>query len=132
MTEAAIWSRVDQKGDCWLWTGYCDRNGYGRIDFRDRGPRFTRAAHVVIWELLNGPIPPGLELDHRPECPKRCVNPLHLEPVSHKTNMQRAYAYIEDCPKGHPLDGLRKNGRRYCRVCSVANVLAWRERTGRR
>ena len=62
---------------CWLWTGYADPVGYGRI--RDDGPKL---AHRVSWELHNGPIPEGG--GHHGVCVLHscdqpfCVNPDHL------------------------------------------------------
>lgn len=45
-------------------------------------------AHRVAYELWVGPIPEGMELDHR--CKVRaCINPAHLEPVTHAENMRR-------------------------------------------
>ena len=43
-------------------------------------------AHRFAYELLVGPIPEGMELDHRSTCPKRCVNPAHVRPTTHKQN----------------------------------------------
>lgn len=40
---------------------------------------------------INGPLPPGLELDHLCRN-KSCVRPDHLEAVTHRENMRRAYA----------------------------------------
>lgn len=48
-------------------------------------------AHVFNWELTNGPVPSGLELDHLCRVP-RCVNPDHLEPVTCAENQQRGNA----------------------------------------
>ena len=27
-----FWSKVDKSGECWLWTGRRDQDGYGRFD----------------------------------------------------------------------------------------------------
>jgi hypothetical protein len=45
-------------------------------------------AHRIAWELEHGPVPEGLTLDHRCRV-RHCVNPSHLEPVSHQVNCQR-------------------------------------------
>ena len=83
-----ILSRVDQSagpGGCWLWTGCTNRGGYGLTKFRGR----TTGAHRAVYRLLVGPIPEGLDLDHL--CSVRlCVNPAHLEPVTHAENVRRA------------------------------------------
>lgn len=68
---------------CWLWR-HPSENGYGRI----RVNRKTMWAHRIGYELLVGPIPPELELDHLCRVPA-CVNPAHLEPVTHRENLRR-------------------------------------------
>lgn len=69
---------------CWVWIRYCDRNGYGKVG-RDGS---MMLAHVAMWVDRNGPVPVGLELDHLCRNPP-CVNPAHLEPVTHAENMRR-------------------------------------------
>lgn len=69
---------------CWEWQWATDRRGYGRVRHGDR----TRFAHQVEYEKRNGDIPEGLELDHLCRNPP-CVNPDHLEPVTHAENVRR-------------------------------------------
>jgi hypothetical protein len=73
---------------CWLFTGFLTTKGYGHI----RDGRKMRAAHVVIWEAKNGPVPNGKELDHVQCQRKACCNPDHVEPVTHIENIRRAVA----------------------------------------
>ena len=61
---------------CWLWTAYCDRDGYGRINSGGRRGKLV-FAHRVSYELHIGPIPEGLYCLHRCDVPG-CVNPQHL------------------------------------------------------
>lgn len=82
-----FWPKVDASGDCWEWTGARNPEGYGRIGAGRRGSA-TLHAHRVAWELLVGPVPAHLELDHLCRNP-RCVNPDHLEPVSRTENIRR-------------------------------------------
>lgn len=95
-----FWSRVDRHGpaalswdgrilpgSCWLWTGAPAATGYGVIR---AGGRDTYA-HRIAHELLVGPIPQGLTIDHL--CMVRlCVNPEHLEPVTRAENTRRELA----------------------------------------
>jgi hypothetical protein len=93
-TEAAIrrfpdrfWSKVDRSGDCWLWTGYRRRLGYGEVQVP--GLKRPRLTHRVAWELTNGPIPDGLSVCHACDNPP-CCNPAHLFLGTHQENMQDA------------------------------------------
>src|SRR4051794_22665822 len=70
---------------CLEFTGYLDRDGYGRIHFHGR----TRRAHRVAYELAYGPIPYGMTVDHT--CNNRaCIRYEHLEAVSQAENTRRA------------------------------------------
>jgi hypothetical protein len=74
---------IDKNG-CWIWQGQLNSNGYARLD--NNG--IKQPAHQVAYRELVGPIPVGMELDHK--CRVRaCVNPAHLEPVTHTQNMRR-------------------------------------------
>ncbi len=70
---------------CWIWQGAKDRHGYGHASAGGR----TKKAHRVLYERIRGSIPDGLVLDHLCRNPP-CVNPEHLEPVTHFENMRRA------------------------------------------
>jgi hypothetical protein len=71
---------------CWVWQ--CERftkTGYGRMRRVESG---SQLAHRRVYERLVGPIEKGLELDHL--CRNRpCINPDHLEPVTHAENCRR-------------------------------------------
>jgi hypothetical protein len=104
---------------CWIWQGYFDRNGYGRVPVA-RQPVW---AHRFFYEHHVGPIPEGLHLDHLCRTPA-CVNPDHLEPVTPAENCRRAALARVECANGHewtpentycrPDDGTRQ-----CRVCKA-------------
>lgn len=115
---------------CWIWMGRINQDGYGKTQINGR----RRFVHRVSYEIHFGPIPTGLELDHR--CRVRCCwNPNHLEPVTHKVNMERGrfpkQSNKTHCPQGHPYSPentyLYKN-RRACRLCNPAKKKRYRER----
>lgn len=94
-TSAPIY-RVEDRGyvtQCWTWLRTKNDRGYGRCQ-NDHGKLVS--AHRYIWECENGPVPQGLELDHL--CRNRdCVNPSHMEPVTHAENSRRACSpFTED------------------------------------
>jgi hypothetical protein len=77
---------------CWWWLGGTSKpegQGYGRILRVDR--RCMMAAHRFIYELLIGPVPAGMQLDHTCEN-TLCVSPHHLEPVTNDENQRRKWA----------------------------------------
>ncbi len=126
-----FWKKVIKTETCWIWVGYIDKIGYGVFGVN---PKSIGRAHRYSYELLVGPIPEGLEIDH--VCSNRkCVNPAHLEPVTHIVNVRRSKRIgwnmreKTHCPKGHPLSGdnvYRHNGRRHCRKCNYENSKRWR------
>lgn len=116
MSVDRFWTRVDTAGDCWVWTGKLDAGGYG--NFRLSGYSETRS-HRFAYELLVGPIPDGLTLDHLCRNPA-CCNPAHLEPVTLGENARRAKLAITHCPAGHPYDEANtyfRGSYRECRAC---------------
>ncbi len=82
-----LMEKVDVVDGCWLYRGGKSSGGYGKIS--EAGE--TRLTHRVAYEANVGPIPEGLELDHLCRV-TNCVNPDHLEPVTHAENMRRARA----------------------------------------
>ena len=115
--------------DCWTWTAGLDRRGYGRIRVGDK----TAAAHRVVYELLSGPIPEGLSLDHLCRNPS-CVRPDHLEPVTHAENVRRGAAGENQrakthCPRGHEYtpENTYNNPRRPNRACQACRALRRQE-----
>lgn len=75
-----LWEKVDKSGECWIWTAYCDPQGYGRLtDAENVG----RLVHRMVYEMTFGPT--DSELDHRCRN-RRCVNPSHLRPVTSAQN----------------------------------------------
>jgi len=83
---------MEHTSGCMLWNGAVDENGYGRFSFQGR----NRKAHQIAYWLHTGKfLRKGLELDHT--CNHRnCVNPAHLEPVTHAENIKRIYRRRSD------------------------------------
>ena len=80
---ARFWAKVDETGTCWTWTASKDRDGYGQIWFAGK----LRVAHRIAYEIANGPIPTGKQLDHICRVPA-CVRPGHLRVVTNKQNQE--------------------------------------------
>lgn len=133
---ATFWSKVaEDVSGCWLWTGALNSRGYGCYGVDG----VSQLAHRVIYSTLAADIPDGLTIDHlcRRKC---CVNPAHLEPVTVRENVARAWAQNRPthCPRGHeytPANSRlvrRANGgvNRMCRECENS-VRRERRRTAR-
>lgn len=126
----------DQKlaeGPCHIYRGAKNSGGYGSIGVTNGK---TALVHKYVWELANGPVPSGLELDHI--CRVRaCCNVKHLRTVSHRVNCtENSISPLADnfrkthCKNGHPFDEentyIRRekgkhNGRR-CKKCLNASI----------
>lgn len=117
---------------CWRWTSAVWRNGYGKTSVPIHG---TRLAHRAFYTEHVGPIPTGVDLDHRchnadPLCVRghecqhrRCVNPQHLEPIPHVDNLMRAIISRPTCEAGlHDLTvpGSTLPDTHQCAACSRA------------
>jgi len=104
---------------CWNWTG--PRGGRGHYGSITLPGRRSAYAHRWAYEHYVGPIPDGLEIDHL--CRNTlCVNPDHLEAVTHKVNMQRTPKALKThCDNGHRYSAentyIKPNGCRDCREC---------------
>jgi hypothetical protein len=131
------WSKVEPftaLDACWLWTGKMDgKRQYGVFGYKRENRRYFWPAHRLAYELLIGPIPEGLVIDHL--CRNgRCVNPDHLEPVTNQVNLRRGRTGQHwrrtndaECSNGHDLTGenarVDKRGYVLCRQCSREAVL---------
>lgn len=79
--DAKFKARTRREGDCLVWTAGLKSSGYGKIHADGRG----QPAHVWAYKRFVGPVPEGMEVDHR--CWNRaCVETSHLRLVTHKQN----------------------------------------------
>lgn len=125
---------------CWEWTGQLNNYGYARLGLTAQKGVL---AHRFAYELIEGPIPEGLTLDHLCRV-RHCINPAHLEPVTQRENTMRSpftraslNAAATHCPSGHEYTpentmAVKQRGRmaRICRTCR--NAYQARKRAERR
>ena len=113
---------------CWLWVGRLQNMGYGIFSIWSQAQRQI-LAHRVMYLHAGREIPEGHELDHLCATPS-CVNPDHLQPVTHRENCRRGDGFSgknakkTHCPKGHPYDmgnTYHPPSRPYGRKCNECN-----------
>lgn len=121
---------------CRVWIGRVDKDGYGMTYNPVTGYPYRTAR--MAWEVVNGPIPPGLTVDHR--CRVRpCYEVAHLRLLTHGENSRdgaRRSASAEHCPYGHEYTPentrvrIRPQGwiSRSCKTCHREQERARRRR----
>ena len=126
---------IDPETGCWNWQGARDRRGYGRV-----GANYKLwLAHRLSYTDFICDIPEGFSLDHLCRNP-RCVNPMHLEPVTQQENAKRAgaagamnrYGHKTSCKHGHEYTRdnthIDTRGHRVCRICSKIKAARQRDK----
>ena len=126
-TVEDFWRRVDKTESCWTWKGEIVSSGYGRFPWQSG----RILAHRFSFSLVNGPIPAGMFIDHI--CRNRsCVNPSHMELVTHRDNVLRGIGPTAEnarkthCKNGHQLEEphvYRYGNNRQCRICALARSM---------
>lgn len=128
---------VEKTTSCWLWNGPKNQNGYGKVSLW-KPKRTTIAAHKFLFQKINGELPKGMELDHLCRI-RHCVNPDHLEIVTHRENTLRGISMVAvnakktHCKYGHEFT--KKNTKicksrgtieRNCKTCHAINSKKYR------
>lgn len=119
-----FWSKVNKTATCWNWTAKHNGNGYGQFKFQGK----YVYAYRYSYELVKGPIPKGLTIDHL--CRNHyCVNPDHLEAVTSDENNRRSPFTVTSinrakthCNNGHEFTKENTyiylaSGKRACNIC---------------
>ena|ERR1700693_5874226 len=127
----------------WIWTASLQKSGYGQY-----GVDHTMVyAHRYCWEQLVGPIPDGMQVNHKNSCHRRdCVNPEHCYLGTQKQNVQDAkelgtfrpypgtYNTVKThCTQGHEYNEENTNiweddhglFHRQCKICKRERALSW-------
>ncbi len=117
--------KVDSVG-CWIWQGAITA-GYGCFWLNGKQTTAHRASLIV---LRGRTLPSGRKMNVDHVCGKKlCVNPGHLEVVTHKENIRRRGVMMwgtplkQRCLRGHLMKGrniYRPPGNpsvRHCRAC---------------
>lgn len=107
--EDRFWAKVDQDGECWLWTG-SNYRGYGRLRVGSRrdGTRRLELATHLAWTIANGPVPDGMWVLHRCDNPP-CVRPDHLFVGTCADNVHDMIAKGRACHPRMPGELSRRN-----------------------
>ena|SRR3990167_2421403 len=118
-----FWEKVEKTDGCWLWLGYCNPKGYGYY-YDGYG---TNRVHRFAYRVLVGEIPDDLEIDHLCRV-RNCVNPKHLETVTHRVNCRRGVGSKTHCAQGHEFtpDNTRTYRQRTCIACVRARNTRYR------
>ena len=104
--EESYAARTRREGDCIVWTGGRDSDGYGLTSLRGQDIR----SHRAVWITHNGAITSGLEVHHK--CYNRaCVNIEHLTLVTRQEQMSDLSGAYKTSKTG--LRGISKKGKRY-------------------
>lgn len=122
---------------CWEYDGFLDKDGYPLLCiYREDKTTTTSYVYRYYFEKWVRTIPNGMEMDHL--CYNRkCINPSHLQPVTHAENVRRARIQNEIhlyCKNGHKREEVGtytylRNGkeRRTCKACRDKSVSDYNE-----
>lgn len=81
--KCRLYSKAEPEGECLVWQGSTNPDGYGRLAMKGG----NQSAHRLAWELAHGPIPDDTCVLHSCDNPP-CIQVSHLFLGSHADNMQ--------------------------------------------
>lgn len=90
MPEVRARSTITPTG-CWEWRHMVDSEGYPRYRYRGDGRQVEVYMHRAVLEAKHGR-PLGTQAAHHKCANRTCVNPDHLQPVSHRDNVAEMLA----------------------------------------
>ena len=122
-TERLQSGLVAMPNGCIEWTRSTVRGGYGQIKVNGKQLK----THRFAWELVNGPIPAGMDICHHCDNPP-CCNVEHFFLGTGADNMadrdakgRHGQSKKTHCPQNHPYDEantyVTPKGARNCRTC---------------
>jgi len=129
---ARFYSKIKKIDNCWIWTSNKSHNGYGLFKIG----RVNYRAHRIALQLSGFILEPKMVTDHLCLNPA-CVNPDHIEQVTHKENTLRGESFSAKnskkthCPKGHKYDKVNSRGSRLCSICDCICKTNWARRHSR-
>lgn len=107
-----------EKSGCWVMQKKPTIHGYAQLG---KSGKSNITAHRYFYEKYKGKISKGLEIDHL--CKNRmCVNPKHLEAVSHLQNMRRSSMTKLNFEKVDKMKELRKQGYKQSTIGQIIGI----------
>lgn len=116
-----MWSRLRQ---IVLKPSVIPKGKYLKVDLHKDGRQSSHPVHKLVARAFLGEPPPGMEVCHG-RGGQQDNSRKNLRYDTHAANVQESVengthisSAKKTCPKKHPLDGLRKDGKRYCKQCN--------------
>lgn len=116
--EHSFLSRIKQDGECLIWLGPKNPQGYGSITLNGK----TQPVYRYAYEREHGPIPKGMTIDHI--CWNRaCVKSDHLRLATYSQNNSNASGpeFSKRSPGPRNVYPVGKNGKRWKVVVTKDN-----------